>query len=150
MTHRLMLWLYGDAPKSRKSFVVILTIRGHSDLSADRVCEQNVKVTRTYNTIKSPTNYYNMYSNKGETRKFGTDWIVFDIKTTLNSLKKVEGIRVGKRIIIKRARNNTGVLLKTELFYRNDDPTKQFELPTVQQTSESFKIFSRTIRGTLG
>lgn len=126
MMHMLMLWLYRDAPRSVESVVVIFPIRGHSYLPADRVFGQVEKVIRSYSTIKSPLKYYEIYSKKGEVRKLGTDWIVSDVKVALNSLKKIEGISAAKRIIIKRSKNDN-ILLKTELFYRNDDPSKPFQ-----------------------
>lgn len=125
--HMLMLWLYRDAPQNIESVVITFPIRGHSYLPADRVFGQIEKVTRSFSTIKSPTQYYDIYSKKGEVRQLGNDWVVYDIKSALKSLKKIEGISAAKRIIIKRTKNKSDILLKTELFYRNDDPSKQFQ-----------------------
>ncbi|XP_072402171.1 uncharacterized protein [Diabrotica undecimpunctata] len=127
MMHMLMLWLYRDAPQNIKSVVLIFPVRGHSYLPADRIFGQIEKVTRSYSTIKTPTQYYDIYSKKGEVKQLGRDWTVYDIKTALTCLKKIEGISAAKRIIIKRSQNNNNILLKTELFYRNDDPSKQFQ-----------------------
>lgn len=125
--HMLMLWLQKDAPQSIRSVILIFPVRGHSYLPADRVFGQIEKSARSYSTIKTPTQYYEIYSKKGVVRQLGTDWVVYDIKTALKSLKKIEGISAAKRIIIKRSQNNTDILLKTELLYRNDDPTKQYQ-----------------------
>lgn len=127
MMHMLMLWLYRDAPQNIKSVVFTFPVRGHSYLPADRIFGQIEKVTRSYSTIKTPTQYYDIYSKKGDVKQLGRDWIVYDIKAATSSLKKIEGISAAKRIIIKRSQNNSDILLKTELFYRNDDPSKQFQ-----------------------
>lgn len=93
------------------------------------ICQRTVfsgkieKVARSYSTIKTPTQYYENYSKKGVVRQLGRDWVVYDIKTAFQSLKKIEE----KEKIIKRSQNNTDILLKTELLYRNDDPTKQYQ-----------------------
>lgn len=126
LMHMLMLWLYNDSPKTIESVEVIFPVRGHSYLPADRVFGQIEKVTRSYSTIKTPTQYYKIYAKTGEVRKLGTDWSIYDIKTALDSLKKIEGISAAKRIIIKRSTKKTDILLKTEMWYRNDDPTKKF------------------------
>lgn len=127
MMHMLMLWLSEDSPKTVESVLVVFPVRGHSYLPADRVFGQIEKVTRSFSTIKTPTKYYEIYSKKGEVRKLCTDWIVSDIKTALDSLKKIEGISAAKRVIIKRSKITGDILLKTELYYRNDDISKKFE-----------------------
>ena len=111
--HMIMLWLYRDAPQNVKSVELVFPVRGHSYLPADRVFGQIEKVTRSYSTIKTPTQNYEIYSKKGDVRQLGKDWVVYDIKTALKSLKKIEGISAAKRIIIKRSQNNTDILLKT-------------------------------------
>ncbi|KAK5648042.1 hypothetical protein RI129_002934 [Pyrocoelia pectoralis] len=115
MMHMLMIWLYKDSPKTIESVEVIFPVRGHSYLPADRVFGQIEKVVRSHSTIKSPTKYYEIYSKTGEVRRLGADWFVFDIKAALDTLKKIQGISAAKRIFIKRSKNKTDILLKTEL-----------------------------------
>lgn len=72
--------------------------------------------------------YYLLYSQIGTVRKLGTDWIIYDYKQALSSLKKITGISASKRIIIKRSiEEKNKILIKTETFYNNDDPQKQFQ-----------------------
>lgn len=49
------------------------------------------------------------------------------IKGVLDSLKKIEGVSSSKRIIVKRSKNKSDILLRTELFHRNDDPSKMLQ-----------------------
>ncbi|KAK4872009.1 hypothetical protein RN001_016133 [Aquatica leii] len=108
--HMVMLWLYRDAPQNIKSVVITFPVRGHSYLPADRVFGLIEKVTRSYSTIKTPTQYYEIYSKKEGVKQLGRDWVVYDIKTALTSLKKIEGISATKRIIIKKSQNSTNNL----------------------------------------
>lgn len=131
MVHALMLWLFNDAPKTIETITMTFPVRGHSFMPADRVFGQVELVLRSHAFIKSPEKYYEIYSTKGEVRKLGSDWILYNIKDAVLSLKKIPGISTAKRIIITRGRQTTTtgedkILVKTEILYRNDDECKKF------------------------
>lgn len=129
MIHALMLWLLNNAPKTIEKITMTFPVRGHSFMPADRVFGQVELHLRSHAFIKSPEKYYEIYSKKGQVRKLGSDWILYDIKNAALSLKKITGISEAKRIIITRSRQTAGedkILYKTEVLYRNDDLTKKF------------------------
>lgn len=129
MVHALMLWLFNNAPKSIETITMTFPVRGHSFMPADRVFGQVELALRSHAFIKSPDKYYEIYSKKGQVRKLGSDWILYDIKNAALSLKKIIGISEAKRIIITRGKPTSGedkILYKTEALYRNDDASKKF------------------------
>lgn len=126
--HMLMLWLNKDAPKMIQSIEVIFPVRGHSYLPADRVFGRAEKLIRAHSTIKTREKYHEIvYSKIGRVRTLGTDWCLYDIKSALTSLKKPTGLQSAKRVIIKRSIKTDCILIKLEMLYRNDDPTKKLE-----------------------
>lgn len=125
--HMLMLWLYKFAPDTIQKIELIFPVRGHSYLPADRIFGRVEKNLRRYSVIKTPEQYWKLYSNVGKIRKLGTDWSLWNIKMASTYLNKVKGISSCKRIYIKRGKLSTTILVKTELLYRSNDTTKKSE-----------------------
>ncbi|KAJ8926616.1 hypothetical protein NQ314_020980 [Rhamnusium bicolor] len=70
---------------------------------------------------------FNLYG--GHVRELGKNWSVYNLKSFLNTFKKLEGISVQKRIYIikknKTPRNQKAILIKAENTYRANDPSKK-------------------------
>lgn len=129
MVHALILWLFNDAPKTIETITLTFPVRGHSYMPADRVFGQIELKLRSHAFIKTPEKYYEIYSQQGQVRKLGSEWVLYDVKQAVHSLKKIPGISEARRIIIVRKPQTKGedkILIKTEVLYRNDDATKQF------------------------
>lgn len=124
IVHMLMVWLQNEAPQTLESLTILFPVRGHSYMPADRVFGRVEKRIRAKNVIKSPNEYYDLYSSIGTVRKLGSDWKLYNIKETVSSMNKLQGIFEAKRIILKRSENRC--LVKVENFYRNDDPARVF------------------------
>nr|CAH7716416.1 unnamed protein product [Callosobruchus chinensis] len=125
VVHMLMMWLYKEAPKTLQSVRIIFPIRGHSYLPADRIFGRCEKLIRSHSTIKSPEQYWKLYSQVGLVRKLGTDWEIYDVKSALSTFRKIDGISHAKRVLIKRTTQQR-VAVKTEIFYRNDDDSSKY------------------------
>lgn len=126
VVHTLMHWLYHDAPKTINSITIFFPIRGHSYMPADRVFGRAEKILRKHSVLKTPESYYDLYSQIGEIRKLGEDWKLYNIKAAEPILNKVQAISAAKRILIKKSADNR-ILMKSELLYRSDDPTKKYD-----------------------
>lgn len=123
--HMLMIWLNRKAPPRMKTITMFFPVRGHSYMPADRVFGRVEKLLRAHTEIKSPEKYREIYVKVGQVKSLGKDWKLIDIKHASHVLKKIEGISEAKRIIIKKT-SQQKVVVKPELFYRNDDPQKKY------------------------
>ncbi|XP_050311183.1 uncharacterized protein LOC126746832 [Anthonomus grandis grandis] len=124
--HMLMLWLHSFAPETIKKIEVIFPVRGHSYLPADRIFGRVEEILKRHAVIKTPEKYCELYKQVAEIIKLGTNWSLINIKKASVSLKKVIGISLSKRIIIKRG-TVSKVVVKSESLYRTDDPAKKFQ-----------------------
>ncbi|KAF2891358.1 hypothetical protein ILUMI_14815, partial [Ignelater luminosus] len=66
------------------------------------------------------------YVDKKKVRKLGTEWKIYNIKDALRSMNKIRGISEAKRIVIIKRPEKKTVVVKTEIFYQNDDLRQKF------------------------
>ncbi|KAF2881630.1 hypothetical protein ILUMI_24542 [Ignelater luminosus] len=101
IVHMLMTWLHNEAPPIIKNITLYFPVRGHSYMAADRVFGRVEKLIRSHSVVKNPEKYYELYSTIALVRKLG-----------ISEAKKI--------VTIKRPEKKT-VVVKTEIFYRNDN-----------------------------
>ena len=123
--HSLMFWLSNFAPVNIKKIILIFPVRGHTFLPADRVFGRVEKLLRSHSTILTKEKYNELYSDLGDVQKLGNEWTVFYFKSVTSYLNKVNDISEAKRIIIVKKKQSK-VVIKAELYYRNNDPSQIF------------------------
>lgn len=124
VVHALALWLHKKTANNLKYIQLYFPVRGHSYLPPDRLFGRVEKKIRKYEEIVLPEEYQKIYSEVGEVRVLGSDWLIRDYKNLCNFFKKTDGISDMKRVLLKKVAN--GVALKMENTYQNDDPSKAY------------------------
>lgn len=76
-------------------------VRGHSYLPADRVFGRVEKILRGKQFILTKDEYYDVYSQIGNVKKCGTDWVIRDTKELQKYWNDLTMISEMKRIYIK-------------------------------------------------
>lgn len=124
MVGMLMKW-FSTAPGHIKRVELIYPVTGHSFMPPDRVFAYIEKKCRARENIINPQEYIDLISEHETIRHLGTEVPVFDWRTaTENVLKKPDKlhfkISTVKRIIIKRSRTSTNMLVRGEISYNSD------------------------------
>jgi hypothetical protein len=129
--HAMCLWLYYDAPRTLNNITIVFPVKGHSFMPADRVFGQVEKKYRKMSEIILKDDYEKVLRERGEVRKIGTNWNLFDMKKMSDTnCKKLLGISTMKRIFIRKeliGKDKTKIVkVKMEENYRSNDESKTF------------------------
>lgn len=127
LLHALMLWLNNESPKNITDIVITYPVRGHSYLPADRVFGRIEKELRRHDRILLPNDYINIYKEFGAVHELGKDWTIYNVKALRDVLKKYDGISEQKIVTIQKIsrKNNTEVVINSQVSYRNVDESKK-------------------------
>lgn len=120
----LMKW-FSDAPHQVKRVEVIFPVTGHSYMPPDRVFALIEKKCRVHEAIINPEEYKNIIQEHATIRNLGSDIRVFDwraaVRDTINTPDKLHfKISSVKRVIIKRAKTSSNILVRGEISYNSD------------------------------
>lgn len=115
-----------ESPQALKQIELTFPVRGHSFLPADRVFGRVEKLLRKRPVIENKEQYYKLYSEVGEVRKLGVDWHLFDFKVLSQRFKNVDGIKMRKRIFIKKFESSR-ILVKATEHYHYESPDETFK-----------------------
>lgn len=112
--HTLYYWLKLRAPDDLEEVRITYPVRGHSFLPADRVFGRIEKCLKKEAVIKTKEEYKELYAKFGVVKELGADWNLFDVKTLVKTLKKIDGISDLKRIYIQK--NNIKKIIKVACY----------------------------------
>lgn len=93
-----MFWLLNEALEGVENIIIILPVRGHSYLPADRVFDRAERILKKEDVIKTKEEYNQLYSQVGEVKELGKDWTIYNIKEMLKIYTKMTGIKTLKKI----------------------------------------------------
>lgn len=118
-------WLLDHAPANVYKVELIFPVPGHSFMPSDRVFAFFEKEIRKKDTIISPLEYRDIYSNYSTVFKLGSDCPNFNWKEAVSEVLKPPGkwhfqFNASKRFIICRNKRRTNTLVRGEVFYRSD------------------------------
>jgi len=124
----LAKWLMSDAPKQISSIEITFPMVGHSFLPPDRVFGLIEKNLRKKDTILKPEQYEEILAKHGTVHKVGVTVPVYDFKSESEKVQKKPGnwhfrFNPSKRIILKKNKDKTAVVVKGEVAYRTDTCT---------------------------
>lgn len=116
-------WLLKLSPPTIKEVQVIFPVVGHSYIPPDRLFGQIEKLIKKKPEVTSPEQYVEIIQKWGKVYILGVDAPVFDWKSKVQLVMKPPSqwhfkFQMSKRIIISK--NNTGVVVRGESFYRNN------------------------------
>lgn len=119
VVHALYFWLKQRSPEDLLEIHLTFPVRGHSFLPADRVFGRVEKELRKTTTITKKEGYEELYSQFGEVKTLGSEWLLYDVKGLQKYLKKVDGISDVKRIkLLKSDRQKFSITITCFENYR--------------------------------
>lgn len=123
-------WFQEIAPATIEEVIVMYPVVGHSFLPPDRVFGRIEKVIRKRETIITPSEYLDIFSDFATVKRLGSEVPVKDWKTAVQSVIKRPAswhfrFSQAKRFILKKSEKRKVVLVQGEVHYRSNIGTSQ-------------------------
>lgn len=118
-------WLLDHAPASVYRVELFFPVAGHSFMPPDRVFAFFEKEIRKKDTIISPQEYREIYSNHATVLELGSDCPVYNWKESVSEVLKPPNkwhfkFNASKRFFVSRNKSKTNAMVRGEPFYRSD------------------------------
>lgn len=134
MVGMAMKWLVSEAPQNVKSVQIIFPVAGHSYIPPDRIFGRIERLVRKKDTIISPDEYLDIYSQVGTVLKMGEDFHVSDWKAAIKTVLKPTSkwhfqFQPTKRFIITKSKKGDALV--------QGEPTYRMELGALKRVSKT-------------